>query len=85
MKRTRTHPAIVRYGIYLYFSSRSFRLAARCLSLRGYFDKLVVVSVISLSRQPPPALAMSLGQDRSLTVAALHTTLSFSVANAPEL
>ena len=29
--RTRTHPAIVRYGIYLYFSSRSFRLAARCL------------------------------------------------------
>ncbi len=49
------------------------------LSLRGYFDKLVVVivvSVISLSRQPPPALAMSLGQDRSLTVAALRTTLS---------
>jgi putative transposase len=32
MNRTRTHPAIVRYGIYLYFSSRSFRLAARCLS-----------------------------------------------------
>ena len=32
MKRTRTHPAIVRYSIYLYFSSRSFRLAARCLS-----------------------------------------------------
>jgi putative transposase len=30
-RRTRTHPAIVRYGIYLYFSSRSFRLAARCL------------------------------------------------------
>src|SRR5919108_5733427 len=32
MERTRTHPAIVRYGIYLYFSSRSFRLAAKCLS-----------------------------------------------------
>lgn len=30
-RRTRTHPAIVRYSIYLYFSSRSFRLAARCL------------------------------------------------------
>ena len=32
MNRTRTNPAIVRYGIYLYFSSRSFRLAARCLA-----------------------------------------------------
>jgi putative transposase len=32
MNRTRTHPTIVRYAIYLYFSSRSFRLAARCLS-----------------------------------------------------
>jgi putative transposase len=32
MNRTRTDPAIVRYGLYLYFSSRSFRLAARCLS-----------------------------------------------------
>lgn len=32
MGRTRTHPAIVGYGIYLYFSSRSFRLAAKCLS-----------------------------------------------------
>jgi len=32
MNRTRTHPAIVRYGLYLYFSSRSFRLAAECLS-----------------------------------------------------
>jgi putative transposase len=30
-RRTRTHPAIVRYAIYLYFSSRSFRLAANCL------------------------------------------------------
>jgi transposase-like protein len=30
--RTRTHPAIVRYGLYLYFSYRSFRLAARSLS-----------------------------------------------------
>jgi transposase-like protein len=25
--RTRTHPTIVRYGLYLYYSSRSFRLA----------------------------------------------------------
>jgi putative transposase len=32
MDRTRTHPAVVRYALYLYFSSRSFRLAARCLS-----------------------------------------------------
>jgi putative transposase len=30
--RTRTHSAIVRYGLYLYYSSRSFRLAARSLS-----------------------------------------------------
>jgi putative transposase len=30
--RTRTHPAVIRYGLYLYFSSRSLRLAARCLS-----------------------------------------------------
>src|SRR5579884_4133536 len=29
--RVRTHPAIIIYGIYLYFSSRSFRLAAKCL------------------------------------------------------
>jgi hypothetical protein len=26
-----TQPAVVRYGIYLYFSSTSFRLAANCL------------------------------------------------------
>jgi transposase-like protein len=33
MERTRTHPlAIIRYALYLYFSSRSFRLAAKCLS-----------------------------------------------------
>lgn len=32
MERTRTHPAIISYGLYLYFSSRSFRLAAKCLS-----------------------------------------------------
>ncbi|MFL6479283.1 MAG: DDE-type integrase/transposase/recombinase [Nitrososphaera sp.] len=32
MHRTRTHPAIVGYAVYLYFSSRSFRLAAKCLS-----------------------------------------------------
>ena len=30
-RRTKTDPAIVRYGLYLYFSSRSFRLAANCL------------------------------------------------------
>lgn len=27
----RTHPAIISYGLYLYFSSRSFRLASKCL------------------------------------------------------
>ena len=32
MERTRTHPAMVRYVIYLYFSSRRFRLAARSLA-----------------------------------------------------
>jgi putative transposase len=32
MNRTRTHPAVVSYGLYLYHSSRSFRLAAKCLS-----------------------------------------------------
>jgi putative transposase len=32
MHRTRTHPAVVRYALYLYFSSRSLRLASRCLS-----------------------------------------------------
>jgi putative transposase len=31
MNRNRTNPAIIRYGLYLYFSSRSFRIAARCL------------------------------------------------------
>jgi putative transposase len=32
MNRARTHPAVVRYSLYLYYSSRSFRLAAKCLS-----------------------------------------------------
>jgi transposase-like protein len=32
MNRNRTDPAIVRYGLYLYVSFRSFRLAAKCLS-----------------------------------------------------
>jgi putative transposase len=32
MYRTRTNPAIIRYGLYLYYSCRSFRLAAKCLS-----------------------------------------------------
>ena len=27
----RTHPDIISYGLYLYFSSRSLRLAAKCL------------------------------------------------------
>lgn len=31
MNRNRTDPAIISYGLYLYFSSRSFRLAAKCL------------------------------------------------------
>src|SRR5919108_3723359 len=31
MECSRTHPAIISYGLYLYFSSRSFRLAAKCL------------------------------------------------------
>ena len=31
MKCYRTHPAIISYGLYLYFSSRSLRLAAKCL------------------------------------------------------
>jgi transposase-like protein len=30
MECNRTHPAIISYGLYLYFSSRSFRLAAKC-------------------------------------------------------
>lgn len=32
MNRDRTHPAIISYSLYLYYSSRSFRLAAKCLS-----------------------------------------------------
>jgi putative transposase len=31
MECCRTHPAIISYSLYLYFSSRSFRLAAKCL------------------------------------------------------
>ena len=31
MECNRTHPAIISYGLCLYFSSRSFRLAAKCL------------------------------------------------------
>jgi putative transposase len=31
MRCYRTHPAIISYGMYLYFSSRSLRLAAKCL------------------------------------------------------
>jgi transposase-like protein len=31
MECNRTHPAIISYGLYLYFSSRSLRLAAKCL------------------------------------------------------
>lgn len=32
MNRNRTDPAVIRYALYLYFNSRSFRLAARSLS-----------------------------------------------------
>jgi transposase-like protein len=32
MKCNRTDPAIIRYGLYLYFNSRSFRLAAKSLA-----------------------------------------------------
>lgn len=31
-ERNWTHPTIISYGLYLYSSSRSFRLAVRCLS-----------------------------------------------------
>lgn len=31
IKRVRTHPAIMIYGVYLYFSARSYRLASKCL------------------------------------------------------
>jgi putative transposase len=31
MKCYGTHPAIISYGLYIYFSSRSFRLAVKCL------------------------------------------------------
>src|SRR5215472_7284613 len=31
MNRARTHPAIIGYSLHLYYSSRSFRLAAKCL------------------------------------------------------
>jgi putative transposase len=32
MHRTRTYPAVIGYGLYLYFNSRSFRLAAKSLA-----------------------------------------------------
>lgn len=31
IKRIRTHPAIMVYGVYLYFSARSYRFASKCL------------------------------------------------------
>ena len=31
LKRVRTDPAIVAYGLYLYFNSRSYRLASKSL------------------------------------------------------
>lgn len=31
MKRTRTRPAVIAYALYLYFSSRSYRCASKCL------------------------------------------------------
>lgn len=45
MYRTRTHPAIIRYALYLYFSSRSLRLAARCLSSSSVIKKRSHVSI----------------------------------------
>jgi putative transposase len=31
MKHIRTHPAVIVYGLYLYFNSRSYRCASKCL------------------------------------------------------
>jgi hypothetical protein len=31
VKRIRTHPTIIAYGMYLYFSSRSYRFASKSL------------------------------------------------------
>src|ERR671921_335741 len=33
MERNRTHPAVISYGLYLYFNSRSYRCASKCLEL----------------------------------------------------
>jgi putative transposase len=33
MERNRTHPAVISYGLYLYFNSRSYRCASKCLDL----------------------------------------------------
>src|SRR5919198_4757191 len=33
MEHIRTHPAVISYGLYLYFSSRSYRCASKCLDL----------------------------------------------------
>jgi putative transposase len=33
MKRNKTHPAVIAYGLYLYFNSRSYRCASKCLDL----------------------------------------------------
>jgi len=61
-RRTRTHPAIVRYGIYFYFSSRSFRLAARCL------ESIIERSYVSIWKwvQKYSSLADRFGTDRRL-------------------
>jgi transposase-like protein len=65
MKRNRTHPAIVRYGIYLYFSSRSFRLAARCLSSSSSSSSVIRRSHVCIWKwvQKYSDLADSFGTD----------------------
>jgi hypothetical protein len=42
VKRIRTHPTIIAYGLYLYFSSRGYRFASKSL---GPFVKRTHVSI----------------------------------------
>ena len=40
--RDRTHPGIITYGLYLYFNSRSYRLASKSLEpLKKRMDMLL--------------------------------------------
>src|SRR5215207_84396 len=63
MNRNRTDPAIVRYALYLYFSSRSFRLAAKCLS-----SSVIERTHVSIWKwvQKYSSLADKFGTDRRL-------------------